>query len=86
MPGSYYKVTRHMHNTRKTPVTLDWVAISSVFGIKEGTLTLDSLAQVTVEYLLAKLKKENPDLLGGDYKLIIRNGSVTIIDQWVLQL
>lgn len=72
-----------MHNTRKTPVTLHWTATSSVFGIKEGTLTLDSLAQVTAEYLIALFKSENKDFLGGDYQLVIRNGEVVILDHWV---
>ena len=75
-----------MHNTRKTPVTLTWTATSSVFGVKEGTLELGSLSQMTAEYLIAKFKHENPDLLGGDYKLVIHNGNVVIIDQWILQL
>lgn len=72
-----------MHNTRKTPVTLHWTATSSVFGIKEGTLTLDTLAQVEAPYLIALVKKENPDLLGGDYQLVITNGNVTILDHWI---
>ena len=73
-----------MHNTRQTPVTLNWTATSSVFGVKEGELLLETLAQVDVDYLIAKFKSENKDLLGGDYKLIIRNGNVTILDQWIL--